>query len=249
MAKRIKKNTVNTTAKFGIVIPVANEEGNIDALYQALKKELNILSVVYRIYFVSDAASKDRTRMILTNIIKNEKVATLIYEPKNRNVVDAYLRGFRQAIEDGCDYVIEMDAGFSHQPIEIRKFIQGLNDGYDCIFGIRPLLSSKYRINFLRKMYSIVGTKSSNLLLGLKMRDITSGFEGFKCTILKEVIKNPFISTGHAWHIEIKNRCRNYSYKEVPIHYTAPSNSITNTTLDNSIRVLIKLTLDRFKKA
>ena len=61
----------------------------------------------------------------------------IVTPPENRNVVDAYLLGYREALAAGCDWILEIDARFSHDPAEIPQFFRAMEDGHDGVFGSR----------------------------------------------------------------------------------------------------------------
>ncbi len=238
----IKKNK---HIKIGIVIPAANESPTINDFYKALQKEINKLDRKITIYFVVDTVSQDDTLKKLRLISKKNKNVNVIFEPKNRNVVDAYVKGFKEAISDNCEYIIEMDSGFSHKPEELNNIISAMDQGFDCVFGFRPLTSIKYNVPLLRRIYSAGGTILANILLGMDYKDATSGFIGYKKSILQKLIRIPLKSTGHFWHTEIRYRAKNYNYKEIPITYDFPSRSVRKQVLINSFQTLFYLTKNR----
>jgi len=244
MVKRNKKY-MNDKFSYAIVIPVANEADNIKIFYKELLRQLTKIKINFKIYFVTDNVSKDGTVQILKKLSTNNYKVSVIFEPKNQNVVDAYVRGFNQAIKEKNDYVIEMDAGFSHQPREILKFVKKLRKGYDCVFGTRPLMSHKYKISIKRRIFSLGGTILSNFLLGTKLPDATSGFEAFKSSILSEILKKQLMSKGHFFQTEIRYRAKSYNISTVNIHYSFPSNSVSRKSLLNSIYVLFAIFLNR----
>src|SRR5712692_2687848 len=104
----------------GIVCPMANESGTAiqfvnDVLRQCQSESLR--SVTF--FAVLDHASKDGTLELLRDLAKRQTQLRVIWAPQNRSVVDAYIRGYREAINSGCDWILEIDAGYSHQPSEI----------------------------------------------------------------------------------------------------------------------------------
>ena len=117
-----------------IVMPVANEEDSMAAVLD------EILAMPYDnlyIYPVVDDYSKDRTEEIIREYeAKTGRVKCIFYK-ESRGVVTCYLEGFRQALADGAEQIIEMDGGGSHQPSELPQFIQKLEEGYDCVWGSR----------------------------------------------------------------------------------------------------------------
>lgn len=232
-------------SSYAIVIPMANEADNVRLFYKELIRQLTKFDIDYKLYLVTDTISKDGTIQILQKLSARNNKVKVIFEPKNRNVVDAYVRGFKQAIRENNDYIIEMDAGFSHQPSEIIKFIKKLRVGYDCVFGVRPLMSHKYQISLKRRIFSLGGTLLSNVLLGTKLPDATSGFEAFKSNVLKKILKKQLMSKGHFFQTEIRYRAKEYNISIVNIHYSFPSNSVSQKSIMNSFQVLFTLFLSR----
>lgn len=234
MVKRERK-------KIGIVIPVANEEKTIRTFSQVLIDEIKKLKAKIIVFFIIDNASKDNTREILNEIAKNNSAVKIIFSPNNKHVVDAYIKGYKQALKFSCDVAIDMDSGFSHSPSQLAQFIDAFNKGYDCVFGIRPLWSSSYKVPLIRRIYSLIGTLVSNLLLGTHFHDYTSGYVGYKASVLRKILKRPLYSVGHFWHVEMRYRAHLYKYLEVPIDYKAPSKRVSKKIMFNSLYTLFTL--------
>lgn len=238
-----KKNSV-----YGIVIPAANEEKTIKKFTLELIKEITKLSITAKIFFVVDTVSKDNTIHILKKIAETEKMVHVIYEPKNKNVVDAYIRGYREALKEKCDFAIDMDCGFSHLPKELSLFVNAFEQGYECVFGIRPLLSVQYTVPFKRRLFSLGGTLLGNILLKTHYKDLTSGYVGYSNKTLTSIVKKPLRSIGHFWHTEMRYRAKNYHYIEVPITYNFPSNSVRWNIVKNALQTLITLSIEERKR-
>ena len=233
--------------KLGIVIPAANEQDSIKDFCDDLIKNINKLEMDVSIFFVIDKVSKDKTQVMLESITKKNRQINVIYEAKNRNVVDAYVKGYKEALNKKCDFIIEMDCGFSHLPSELYKFVEGFNEGYDCVLGIRPLWSLSYKVPFNRRIYSLGGTMLANLLLGTKCKDMTSGFEGFTRKAAQQVIDKRLKSTGHFFQTEIRFRARKLYTKEVYINYSFPSSNVRTSSIINSFSTLFVLVTNRFR--
>ena len=104
-------------------------------------------------------------------------------------MVDAYLRGYREALAAECDWILEIDAGFSHQPDDIPQFFDKMDEGYDCVFGSRFCNGGRiYDSSLKRNLISRGGTLLANLLLGTRLKDMTSGFEMFSRPALEGVL-------------------------------------------------------------
>ncbi|MCJ7802664.1 MAG: glycosyltransferase, partial [Candidatus Marinimicrobia bacterium] len=164
---------------------------------------------------------------------------TTIWSPQNKNVVDAYLRGYKEALKNKHEYIIEMDAGLSHDPKALPMFLRILNEGNECAFGSRfinggSICDSTWKRTFLSKF----GTILSNLLLGTKMYDMTSGFQGFQANIVDKIVAYGLLSKAHFYQTELRYLLRKTRFAEIPIHYRAPSPSVSKKAIYNSINVL-----------
>jgi dolichol-phosphate mannosyltransferase len=244
-------NTLETVSKrspfsgivLGIICPMANEEASavafVNAVLERCRRE-GFKSVTF--FAILDRASKDRTRELLDGLREEQPQLQVVWAPENRSVVDAYIRGYRSALDAGCDWILEIDAGFSHQPSDISKFFEKMSEGYDCVFGSRfcegGVISES---SVKRRFISRGGTILANLLLGTKLKDMTSGFELFTRSALQEVLERGIHSRGHFFQTEIKVHCRNLQIAEVPIHYKAASPGVNSRVLMDSFGNLWRL--------
>lgn len=92
-----------------------------------------------------------------------------------------------------------------------------------------------------RRILSKGGTILSNLVLGTKLMDMTSGFEAFQRSVLEEMNMDSFLSTGHMYQTEMRYYCRNRKAVEVPIHYIGGSSSLKMKSVTEAISILFKL--------
>ncbi|MBR5970407.1 MAG: glycosyltransferase [Lachnospiraceae bacterium] len=221
-----------------VVMPVANEERTMKRVIQ------QILALPYDalyLYPVVDAYSKDRTEEIIRSFEHTGRVKCIFFA-QSTGVISCYLEGYRQALEDGAEYIIEMDGGGSHLPREIPQFIEKLQAGYDCVWGSRFIPGGGMKNDPLyRKILSYGGTLLSNLVLGTKLKDMTSGFEGFRRDVLAQFDFSKFLSTGHMYQTEMKFYCRNCRQIEVPIHYRAGKSSLKAASVTEALRILFQL--------
>lgn len=233
----------------GIVCPMANEEGSAVRFVQEVLDECaprGFKSI--RFFVVLDRVSKDRTRELLEELKTERPELEVVWSPENRSVVDAYVRGYREALNAGCDWILEIDAGFSHQPADIPQFFDKMMEGYDCVFGSRFCRGGAMKESSLkRKMISRGGTVLANLLLGTKLKDMTSGFEMFTRDALRGILKKGLRSRGPFFQTEIKAYCRNLRIAEVPIQYRAASHNINNQALKDSFSNLWRLFRQRLQ--
>jgi dolichol-phosphate mannosyltransferase len=227
----------------GVVCPMANEEADAARFVREVLDECaprGFKSVKF--FAVLDRVSKDRTRELLEELKASRPELEVVWAPENRSVVDAYVRGYREALNAGCDWILEIDAGFSHQPADIPQFFDKMAEGYDCVFGSRFCPGGAISDSSLkRKLISRGGSLLSNLLLGTKLKDMTSGFEMFTRLALMEVIKKGIKSRGPFFQTEIKAYCRKLRIAEVPIQYRAASHAVGNQAIKDSFSNLWRL--------
>lgn len=221
------------------IIPLANEEHGFEQFSGAIKKTLNDLQSG-KIYLIIDKASKDRTLDLARALSGEDSRFVTVWAPENRNVVDAYIRGLREAYECGHEIIIEMDGGLSHDPRAIPMFLRVLNEGNECAFGSRFTNGgSMADSSAFRKLLSKTGTVLANLLLGTKMFDMTSGFQAFHREVLGEVLAYPIRSRAHFYQTELRYLLRKKRFAEVPIHYRAASKSVSRFAITNALATLL----------
>ena len=221
-----------------IVMPVANEEETMASVIE------EILSLEYDnlyLYPVIDAYSKDNTEAIIRSYEKTGRIKCIFYK-ESTGVISCYLEGFRQALKDGAEQIIEMDGGGSHAPSEIPQFIEKLDAGYDCVWGSRFVKGGGISEHPLyRRLLSSGGTILANLVLGTRLKDMTSGFEAFKREVLERFDFDKFLSTGHMYQTEMRYYCRKYKTVEVPIHYIGGASSLKTKYVTEALKILFKL--------
>lgn len=220
-------------------MPVANEEATMGKILD------EILSLPYDdlyIYPVVDGYSKDRTEEIIREREKiSDKVKCIFFEAST-GVISCYLEGFRQALLDGAEQILEMDGGGSHLPEEIPQFLEKLEEGYDCVWGSRFIEGGSMKQQPLyRRILSQGGTYLSNWVLGTGLKDMTSGFEGFQRQVLEDFYLDRFLSTGHMYQTEMRFYCRDLKTVEVPIHYVGTASSLKGSSVVEALRLLFQL--------
>jgi len=245
-------NRAGTPSRFseinlGIVCPMANEEMSVVRFVDEVLQECaGFKSVAF--FAILDRASTDRTRELLDSLAAQRPQLRPIWAPENRTVVDAYMRGYQEGLDAGCDWILEIDAGFSHQPSDLPRFFDAMLEGYDCVFGSRFCAGGKVSDNSLpRGIVSWGGSVLANLFLGTRLQDMTSGFEMFTHAALREVLARGIRSRGPFFQTEIKAYCRKMNMVELPIHYRAGSHHFHPRGLQDSFANLWRLFLLRLR--
>lgn len=241
--------------KFAVVIPLANES---DTFAEFSSRTIEVFNRVYQdnqfvgtAYLVVDNVSKDNTLDLCKELQQKDPRFIPVWAPENRNVVDAYLRGYKEALNSGIDYlyILEMDGGLSHDPAAIPMFLRYLSEGHGCVFGCRFMNGgSIYDSNWKRSFLSRGGTILGNLFLGCSFKDMTSGYMGFHTEIARSFVEYGLLSKAHFYQTEVRYLLREKRYIEAPIHYMAPSPRVSQKAIKDSFRVLFHYIFQRIKR-
>ncbi len=222
-----------------VVMPVANEEETMESV---LRQIMELPYDNLHVYPVIDSYSKDRTEEIIRGMEKRYDRIKLIFHKESKGVITCYLYGFKMALLDGAERIIEMDGGGSHKPSEIPQFIEKLDEGYECVWGSRFIEGGGIKSQPLyRRFLSSGGTILSNIVLGTKLHDMTSGFEAFQREVLENMNLDAFLSRGHMYQTEMRYYCRNKKAIEVPITYVGSKSSLKLKSVTEALSILFKL--------
>ncbi|MDQ3314169.1 MAG: glycosyltransferase [Verrucomicrobiota bacterium] len=224
-----------------IVCPMANEaERAVDFVDAVLKQCQSFRSKTFLV--VLDRANRDNTLDLMREHAKTTPDLTVIWAPENRGPVDAYVRGYREALALNPDWILEIDAGFSHQPSDIPVLFEKMGDGYDCVFGSRFCPGGSIQDSSKKRYWiSWGGTFLTNMLLGTKLQDMTSGFQLFTREALQMIVDRSIQSRGPFFQTEMKTYCRNLEVAEAPIHYRAASHNVGSKQIKDAFKNLWRL--------
>lgn len=184
-----------------VVIPTYNESENIRSIIEkilSVKNDINILIV--------DDNSPDGTSQIVQSMKENDNRIHLMTRAGKMGLGTAYCEGFQYALDNGFDYIMEMDADFSHNPEEIPNFIREIQDN-DLVIGSR-YISGVNVVNWpLRRLLLSYGASIySRLITGLPIKDTTGGFKCFRAEALKLVDLKSIKTNGYGFQIEMNYR-------------------------------------------
>jgi dolichol-phosphate mannosyltransferase len=197
-----------------VVIPTYNERESIEGLIRevlSLSLELNILVV--------DDNSPDGTGAIVSTLAEESPKVKLLTRKKRKGRGSAGVDGFKKGLEMGADLVIEMDADFSHHPRHIPDLVANANN-YHVVLGSRFVAGGADRDRgMLRQMVTRLAGLYVRTSLGIKIRDVSSGYRCFRKEVFEKVDLDDMISAGPAIVLEILYKvCLNgFTIKEVPI--------------------------------
>lgn len=226
-------------SKYSVVMPAANEEKTIK---NTIKSVMDFDERPLHLYIVIDDYSKDDTEKIIREEMKQYDRLHLVYYKESKGVATCYLYGFKVAIDEGADFIIEMDAGGSHNVKDIPKFLEKLDEGYSCVWGSRFIKGGGVKdLPMYRLFLSRGGTILSNAVLGTHLKDMTSGFEAFKAEVLKGMNLEKFLSRGHMYQTEMRYYCRDEKSVEVPIVYVGSDTVLKFKSVTEALNILFQL--------
>lgn len=197
-----------------VVIPTYNEKENINLLIPELMKLKNQFDVL----FVDDS-SPDGTADLIKEIAHNNHRIHLLLRQKKEGLGKAYIAGFKWGIDQKYDSITEMDADFSHRPIDLETKLN-LIETEDVVVGSRYVHGgSTINWGLMRKIISRGGSLYSRWILGFPLNDWTGGFNTWKVQVLKDINLDSIRSNGYSFQIELKYKalCKGYKIKETPI--------------------------------
>lgn len=228
--------------RLGVVCPMANEAATAVGFVDAVLNECRGRGfAAVTLFAVLDTVSRDATRALLEAHQKQERQLSVVWAPETRGVADAYVRGYREALAADCDWILEIDAGFSHEPADIPSFLEAMADGNECVFGSRFREGGRNLGTRRRRSISRVGTVLTNRLLGTDLTDMTSGFQLFRRDALATVLAKGISSKGPFFQTEMKVHCRDLRIMEIPIRYNAGSHGIGRKAITESVITLCRL--------
>lgn len=233
-----------------VIIPTYNEKVNIQKMIPTLEEEIfpKIHGHTMKI-LVADDASPDGTAQEVRDFMKRWKNIELL-EGKKEGLGAAYARAMQYAMDEmHADAIIELDADFQHDPKDIVRFINAMDEGADYVIGSRYIpggeIPKEWGIH--RKFMSVFGNLFARaILLTPSIHDMTSGYKLTKTEYLKKVKLDKLYSKYYAYKIHILHDVvkAGAKVKEVPIIFyerKEGSSKITTKDLFDSFFIVLKL--------
>jgi dolichol-phosphate mannosyltransferase len=197
-----------------VCLPTYNERENLEAMLHALgDKGVRVLVV--------DDNSPDGTGELADRLAAQLGYVGVLHRERKEGLGPAYLAGFRRALGDGADLVLEMDCDFSHDPNDVPRLIAAAADA-DVVLGSRYVEGGGVgNWGLLRRFVSAGGSWYARVLLGVPVRDLTGGFKCYRRDVLERINLDAIESKGYAFQIETTYRAlrAGFRVKEVPITF------------------------------
>jgi dolichol-phosphate mannosyltransferase len=209
-------------ARVWVVIPTYNEADNVERIVRATDAELERLRPGDHHVLVVDDNSPDGTGAIVDAIAAELGSVSCLHRAEKTGLGNAYLAGFRHALDAGAEYVFEMDADFSHDPKYIGDLLAATADA-DLVLGSRYVPGGGVRNwSLIRRLISRGGGIYARAILGVGIHDLTGGFKCIHRTVLEAIDLQSVRADGYVFQIEVTYRAilAGFRVKEVPIVFT-----------------------------
>jgi dolichol-phosphate mannosyltransferase len=198
-----------------VCLPTYNERENLEPMLRALgDKGVRVLVV--------DDNSPDGTGELADRFAAELDYVDVLHRERKEGLGPAYLAGFRHALAEGAELVLEMDCDFSHDPADVPRLIAAVEGGADLALGSRYVAGGSVgNWGALRRFVSAGGSWYARVLLGVGIRDLTGGFKCYRRHVLETIDLDAIESKGYAFQIETTYRTLRAGFEvvEIPIHF------------------------------
>lgn len=201
---------------FLVVIPTYNEAANITRIVPVILTQSPNIEIL-----IVDDNSPDGTGRIVQEMKAADPRIHMLERSGKMGLGSAYVAGFKYAVKEGYDFIMEMDADFSHDPKEIPNFLAAMEEA-DLVLGSRYVNGVRV-LNWpiRRLMLSFGANVYTRIMTGLPVSDATGGFKCYRRKVLEEVDLDHIRSNGYAFQIEMTYKAwkKGFRLKEVPITF------------------------------
>ncbi|MBO6934077.1 MAG: polyprenol monophosphomannose synthase [Deltaproteobacteria bacterium] len=231
-----------------IVTPTYDERDNLAPFMDGVFEVVPDAHVL-----VVDDNSPDGTGALADRIAERDARVHVMHRAGKMGLGSAYLEGFGWALERGYDLVFEMDTDLSHDPRYLPDFLAAFENGADLVIGSRNVRGGGVEgWGIGRHILSKGGSLYSRTILGLDVRDLTSGYKGFRREVLESIELDQVASEGYSFQVELTYRAirRGFQVAEVPIIFVdrrAGQSKMSRKIFAEAVMMMPKLRLDALR--
>jgi dolichol-phosphate mannosyltransferase len=201
-----------------VCLPTYDERANLERMLRALGEVLREGDRV----LVIDDNSPDGTGEIADELAGELSFVSVLHRAQKEGLGPAYLAGFRHALDDGAELVLEMDCDFSHDPKDVPRLIAAVEGGADIAIGSRYVAGGRVGDwGVARRAISRGGSLYTALFLRMGVKDPTAGFKCIRRRVLEAIDSETISSKGYAFQIETTYRAKQAGFRivEIPITF------------------------------
>ena len=198
-----------------IVIPTYNERECVEPIVAAVRAAVPQATIE-----IVDDNSPDGTGAVADQIAARDPQVRVLHRTQKSGLGAAYIHAFTQALDEGWDRIVQMDADFSHNPADVPRLLQALEDGADMVVGSRYIAGGGTENWGLgRRIISRGGGFYARMALGVGVHDLTAGFKAWRAATLHGIDLGAVNARGYGFQIEMTYRTlrAGFQVREVPI--------------------------------
>lgn len=200
-----------------VIIPTYNERENLPKILERLRAALDSVAVL-----VVDDGSPDGTGEVADEIAAADDLVHVLHRSEKNGLGTAYVEGFEWGLSRGYRVLVEMDADGSHQPEQLHRLLDRVNQGYDLVIGSRYVPGGAL-VNWpiQRELLSKGANTYARLALGAPIHDITAGYRAYRREVLEKLDLDSIESHGYVFQIDLAWRTvqEGFAVAEVPITF------------------------------
>ena len=207
------------TAAVWLILPTYDDAENIAAIVAAAHTVLEQAAPGAHRILVVDDGSPDGTGEIADRLAAEHDAVEVLHRTVREGLGPAYIAGFEHALERGADFVMEMDADFSHDPADLARLLAAAGEA-DLVLGSRYVAGGGVTDwGRVRRIVSRGGSWYARAVLGLQVHDLTGGFKCFRREVLEAIDLPTVRSRGYAFQVELTDRAVQAGFEvvELPI--------------------------------
>ena len=215
-----------------VCLPTYNERANLEPMLLALR---DVLREGDRVLVVDDS-SPDGTGEIADRLASELAFVDVLHRPQKQGLGPAYLAGFRRALADGAELILEMDCDFSHDPQDVPRLIAAAEEGADLVLGSRYVPGGQVgNWGLVRRVISRGASLYTALFLRMGVKDPTGGFKCFRRHVLEALDLDAITPRGYAFQIETTYRVKQAGFRVVEIPITFVDRTAGHSKMSRAI--------------
>jgi dolichol-phosphate mannosyltransferase len=208
---------IGSAVRATVCLPTYNERENLRPMVEALQAVLRDGDRV----LVIDDASPDGTGELADRLAGELEFVDVLHRPAKEGLGPAYLAGFRRALTDGAELVLEMDCDFSHDPGDVPRLIAAAEASADVVLGSRYVTGGGVRNwTLVRRLISRGASVYTSMFLRMGVSDPTGGFKCFRRRVLETIDLDRITTKGYAFQIETTYRAKQAGFHVVELPIT-----------------------------
>jgi dolichol-phosphate mannosyltransferase len=212
-----------------VCLPTYDERENVERMVRAL------VALGVSVLVVDDN-SPDGTGAIADSLAAELDAVSVLHRERKEGLGPAYLAGFRRALADGAELVLEMDCDFSHDPGDVPRLIAAAEEGADLVLGSRYVPGGSIpNWGLARRVISRGGCLYAQLWLQTRVRDLTGGFKCYRREVLETIDLDAIEAKGYAFQIETTYRTLRKGFRVVEVPITFVDREVGGSKMSKAI--------------